>query len=729
MVSSASDSTTPYVRPSLIMPDTADIVGILLRGWLIIAALTATGFLIGVTIVELTPTSYKANVRMMFERSVSTYLKSNKLVEGPTLDDYDAWSQIYVIASEATVLPVIRSMNLASDQEIVAPPQNPLRAAVRFVTGIFKSAAASQAESSKAPEVERLAVDGVLTRLNAFIEGSPPVINVSFESSDPQKAADIANAVVESYLAANAARRLDVMRIAGRLMQDRLEELKRQAAEAERAVLEFKSANNLIDVTKKGTSSDQLSSLSTSLAAARIAMAEARARIERLEQSDPETRDMFTPDNELIGKLRTQYMDIKSRILDIESRVGKGHEAAAKLNLRLEEVNAAIAAEKKKIADTYKRDYELAKARYEELASTTAEVMGEERSTSDVQARARELESAADTLRSAYNAMLQRYGENARVEGQAPAVPDIRILTRASPPQLTESRKRLVLLLAGGSVAGLLLGITLVIGRDFPIGVFRTVDQVKNATGLFCAVIPRIEGKDQRLEEYVLRHPYSRFAEALRNVWALTSVNLAGTDNKIVCVVSAVPEEGKSTIASNLASLVALQTGLRTLLVDADLVKHAITNRLAPDPTEGLVEALDDPERLARLVVRREVSGLDVLPCPTSTTRVNTSGLFGAQKLESLLRAMRQRYDLVIVESPPTAAVADFRMLARFCDQFITVVEWGKTSQKVVFETFEDYPDLANRSICMVLNKAEPQALRAIEWYKGRKVQDYYLDS
>jgi polysaccharide biosynthesis transport protein len=102
--------------------------------------------------------------------------------------------------------------------------------------------------------------------------------------------------------------------------------------------------------------------------------------------------------------------------------------------------------------------------------------------------------------------------------------------------------------------------------------------------------------------------------------------------------------------------------------------------------------------------------------------------LLGTVAMEQLIDVVRQAYDLVIIEAPPMAAVVDYKMIARYCDGLIFVVEWGKTSQRLVLECLSDNSALLDRVLCVVLNKADPSALRSIEHYKGDRFHAYYSD-
>jgi succinoglycan biosynthesis transport protein ExoP len=228
--------------------------------------------------------------------------------------------------------------------------------------------------------------------------------------------------------------------------------------------------------------------------------------------------------------------------------------------------------------------------------------------------------------------------------------------------------------------------------------------------------------------EYTLNAPYSRFVETLRNIWALINVAQRKSDVKVVCVISSVPGEGKTTVATNLAAHFACHSTTRVLLVDADLHHPSLTERVAPDAKVGLKEALLEPKDLSKYVIRNERLNLDVLPCPISDRVPNAAELLGTAEMGQLVDTAREAYDLVIIEVPPIAAVVDYKMIARHCDRFVFVVEWGKTSQRIVLECLNDASVFLDKIVCIVLNKVDPSSLRSIERYKGERFLHYYSD-
>jgi succinoglycan biosynthesis transport protein ExoP len=691
------------------------------------------GLALAISYIVLVPALYKSSARILLDRSVNRYLQTNKIVDEPTFDDTEIASQVYILSSESIIVQVVRSMNLTRDAEFVGQPNARSAPILNKLINIIKPSIGSNDDITTKTDtvLERIAVENFLKRLTISREDVANVINVTFASEDANKAADIANAVSDTYLAASSEAKFKSTKAVSQLLQDRLMELKVQAIDADRALQNYKIANNLVNTGKGLLSGDQLSSLSTQLTNARIAMTEAKVRLDRIQQATSEGIPNATvPDainNGVIVSLRSQYRDLAARITDIESRVGPEHMAVVKLRERMDVLSRAIRDEEQRIADSYATEYQIAKARSTELAATVADLAG---TSSQAQVTMRELESSADALRNLYNNFLQKFQEINTVQTQTIPVRDARILTRAAPP-LYKSSKKSAFVFAGSIMLGLLLGAGAAIGREWAAGVFRSPDLVKQATDIDCVILPTVKanlGNTELtlVEEFVLDAPYSRFTESLRNVKALINTAQLVDSVKVIGVVSSVAEEGKTTIAANLAALMMTNSGARTLIIDGDLHRRLLTNKLAPNAREGLIEALLDPSRLATLVSKRDRSGVDVLPCVHLTRVPNAAELLGSSQMEQLLVAARKAYDCIVIEIAPIMSVVDFKMIERLIDRFIFVVEWGQTKRRLVLEALSEAQIIRERVLGIVLNKADPLALRSIEAYKGNKFTDYY---
>ena len=167
-------------------------------------------------------------------------------------------------------------------------------------------------------------------------------------------------------------------------------------------------------------------------------------------------------------------------------------------------------------------------------------------------------------------------------------------------------------------------------------------------------------------------------------------------------------------------------SGARTLVIDSDFHVRRLSAALAPDAREGLLEALENPTRLPWLVSRRQRSGLHVLPCVAPARIPNSAELLGSPMMAQLLSVARKSYDYIIIEIAPVMSVVDVKMIERFIDQFVFVVEWGETKRDLVLDARSEAEIIRDRLACVILNKADPVAIQQIESYKGIKSGDYY---
>jgi polysaccharide biosynthesis transport protein len=538
-------------------------------------------------------------------------------------------------------------------------------------------------------------------------------------------------------------------------------ELKVQAMDADRALQNYKITNNLVGTGKGSLSSQQLSDLNTQLTNARIAVAEAKARLDGIHQiagkgiMDPpvaaaaimrlqETNraevtnrargsaTTFAVNNGDIVRLRSEYRDLAAKVAELESDLGPRHAAVVKLHKKMDELRTTIRDQEQLIADSYANEYQMAKARESKLAATMRQLAGEAGTSSQAQVKMRELESLADTLRNQYNSFLQKFNEINTIQTETISRQNARIINRAVPP-LHKISKKTAAVLAGSTMLGLFLGVGAAIAKEWAADVFRTSKAVEQVTGIQCVILPTVEENRKEggtessiIEEFVLDAPFSRFAETLRNVKVFINSAQREGGGKVIGVVSSVANEGKTTIAANLAALLTMSAGVRTLVVDGDIHRRLLSAKLAPEAREGLVEALVDPSRLDTLVSKRQRSGLDVLPCALSARAPNAAELLGSPNMGQLLDVARKAYDYVLVEIAPIMSVVDVKMIERFIDRFIFVVEWGQTKRSLVLEALSEAHVIRERLISIVLNRADPVALKRLEAYKGDKFRAYY---
>src|SRR5215467_4532226 len=448
-----------------------DILTTLRQGWRFPLFGCSIGVMLAAAYIVFVPTPYKSNARILVDTSVNRYLQTSRIINEPTLDEAAIASQIYILSSESIVVPVVRLMNLAHDSEFVGQPQTGNAQTIGYINELKKIVKQSigwndRADLTNDPNavLERIAVEAVLSHLSVVREDVANVIDVTFTSEDPDKAAKIANAVADTYIAADLEARLKSTKVVSHWLQDRLLELKAQAMDADRALQNYKIANNLVNTGRGLMSSQQLSDLNTQLTSARIAVAEAKARLDGIRQmagqaiTNTTATDAFTNgaggnsfalNNSDIVRLRSQYRELAAKATELESTMGPRHFAVVRLRKKMDELRTSIRDQEQLIADSYSNAYRTAKARESELAATVAQVEGEAGTNNRAQVKMRELESSADTLRTLYDSFLQKFEETNTIQTEAIPLQNARIINRAAPPLHKISKKTAAVL--GGS--------------------------------------------------------------------------------------------------------------------------------------------------------------------------------------------------------------------------------------------------------------------------------------
>ena len=297
---------------------------------------------------------------------------------------------------------------------------------------------------SNAPSSEfaltRHAVEVFQNRLSIRRIGLTYVIQISFRSYSPDRAAQIANAVADAYIDDQLESKYQAARRAGVWLQQRLRELRDQASTAERAVVAFKNSNNMVDAGGRSINEQQLAELNSQLVLAQSQTGEARARFDRVEavlrSNSPEATVAATVadtlKNDVIIKLRTQYLEMSRREVDWATRYGVNHLAVVNLRNQMQELQNSIRDELKRIAEGYKSDFEIAKQREASVQKQLDEAVALSQVTGKAQVTLRDLESSAQSYRALYDNFLQRYMES--VQQQSFPITEARVISAASRP-------------------------------------------------------------------------------------------------------------------------------------------------------------------------------------------------------------------------------------------------------------------------------------------------------
>jgi succinoglycan biosynthesis transport protein ExoP len=723
-------SSVPYaVRPSL-TELYGTLIGFVRRQFPVV--LWAVLLTIGLAAVYLftTPPLYSAQAKLMIDTGKVQVLKQSILSENPfsfPLID----TQIEILKSETFAQKILKSLHLTQDPEFTAPAKGPIAIARNLISSLFIKSESDLTHPVQVFE-DRLTVSRV---------GMTYVIEISFKSFDPGRAAQIANAVADGFIVDQLEAKYQTIRGATAWLQDRLNELQGQAAAAERAVIDYKTKNNIVDTGGRLINEQELAQTQTALVQARAATAEAQARLDRVTQVlrddtlDPKAAATATVtealQNSIITQLRQQYLDLAQREAIFSSRYGDSHLAVVNLRNRMQEIRHSIVDELKRIAAAYKSDYDIAKARENSLEQTLATTVAGSQTANKAQIELRQLESAAQTYRALYDNFQQRYMDS--VQQQSLPMTEARVITRAL--QSVKYSPKSLLILAGATFGGLVLGLGLAMLREISDRVFRTGKQVEAQLGTEClAIVPlmkqgtktvpvspkaaaasRIIAPDASLLRNVIDAPLSPFAESIRAVKVSLDVSRATNPNKVIGITSSHPNEGKSTIAASLAQLTA-DGGARVILVDCDLRKPSLSHQLVPDASRGLIDVIANKASLDQVIWYDPSTRLSFLPVGMKSHLIHTSEVLASDAMKDFFARLRESYEYVIVDLSPIAPVVDVRSATHLVDTFLFVIQWGKTKTDVAEHALNTARGVYDNLLGVVLNKVD---LKALNRYEG----------
>jgi len=711
---------------------------IIRSNWPLIAWVAAG--VVGLAIVFLitaTPKFTASAMILIDTHKVGQLFEKQQVVADAPMDAFTVESQVEVVKSESVLLSVINSLKLTEDPEFNGSDAGFVQSAIGAIFALFDNTPASEGR------LKRNVVELMSRNLSVKRVGLTYVVTIEYTSKSPKRAAEVANAVADAYMVTELDAKYQATRRASRWLQDRIKELRTQATAADEAVRNFKAENNLIDTSRGLMSQQQLTDVNTQLVQAQAATAEAKAKLDRVvEVSRSDVTDANITDalkSDVISRLRAQYLDLAAKEADWSARYGVQHTAAVNLRNQMREIRRSIAEEIKRIAEAYSSDYKIAMAREQSLQDSLSKLVGESAGTGKAQVQLRDLESTAQTYRNLYDNFLQRSSE--ATQQQSFPVSEVRIITEATVP-LKKSSPKTLLILAGSTIVGLFLGLGTVFARERLDNVFRSGSQIEETTGLAClGTLPKVSTLKSRtalgpgrelpaelgMYRYVTEAPFSRFAETLRSLKVAVNIGGLSGDTRLLGFVSAVPNEGKTTVAANFAALLA-QSGNRTLLIDCDLRHPSLSRALVGEAEHGLLYAIENPTTVPKLVWRDPRNGLEFLAAETNMNISHTSELLSSNAMARLLESVQQTYEFVILDLPPIVPVVDVKAISHLVDKFVLIVEWGKTTKEVVSEALSSVEIARQRMLGVILNKGDPASLKRLEMYRGRYYNKYYND-
>jgi capsular exopolysaccharide synthesis family protein len=655
---------------------------LMLRKWSILALALLTAA-VAYAAVSRMPSVYRSTATVLIETDRIRLMPIGDASNAITSNYREYFqTQAEILKSREVAQRVAANLKL-SDQKEFDPRQSEPGWLETYVGEHLPSLKALLWKPPAAPSdasVEAAVLDRFAGRLSVEPVRQSQLIKVSFEAEDPRLAAAVANATVQAYVDADRATRSAMTHSAGQQMNSRLAELKATLDASEKALQAYRDREGMLDSksTVLSGTGRQLDELTNKLVDARVRRAEAEQAYNQVKAGEATEYESVPAvvKSATVQRAREVEAEAEKKLAEISQRYGPDH---PRYTAASSDLNAARSSKRRQIQSVVAsvvKEYEAARATEKTIQDALAQSKGTIQSLNRKEIQLSMLEREAATNRQLYQAFLSRFKETSATKDAQETI--ARLVDRAVPAlvPVRPAKRRTVMLATALSLLLGMAGALLLYRLD---NTLKTDDDVeKKLHWPLLAALPILPKTRRRIRGHapVLDRPHDLYAESIRI--ASTSVLLSALDapHKVVTITSCVLDEGKSTFAINLAFSQA--KAKRVLLIEGDMRRPCFGRviMLAPDQ-KGLAEILSGEATVQECLLRIDETELHVIAAgqpPPNPHELLVSPRFG-----DLLAALRARYDVVIIDSPPVQLVSDALVIGAQSTGLIFVVKAENT--------------------------------------------------
>jgi succinoglycan biosynthesis transport protein ExoP len=686
------------------------------RRWTVLTVAIVLTTLVGIVSFKMQPV-YEATARLAVEAETPEIQSFYDLYHITTTDDAFLQTQVNILQSDNLAWQTIQQTGLGEHPEFawVAQPGEPGRAL--------------NVEQNRLIRAFRKHLRVELMRNSHMIE-------VTFESIDPQLAAGVANALVGNYAEYSFHTKYDATRQASGWMEQQLDELKAKVEKSQQALVDYERQNAIVNVSDKQSVVEQrLADLSKDLTNAQSDRLQKQALNELV--SANESQVALLAQSELLEKLEEKAAELKTQYADAQEQYGPNFPKVVRLRDQVAEIQFLVEKERARVVGRIRHDFEAALAREKLLSAAVAEEKLEVGKLSQLLIQHNLLQREFETNQQLYDKLLQRL-KDATVSAGLRAT-NIHAVDRALVPSVPV-RPRKLLNLGIALLAGLILGVTLTFVEEGLDNSIKNAEDVERLIGMpTLAIVPsaNLSGSSSGwLKNYhrrrtthngavalaVLKQPSSALTESYRALRTAILLSTAPRPPQALLVTSPQPNEGKTCTSVNLAMALA-QRGGRVLIIDGDLRKPGVARHLDLANDMGLSSLLTGAHGVDE-ALRNFAPLPNLWVLPSGPTPPNPAELLSSPTMEEVLRGLRLHFDHLVVDSPPSLLVTDATLLSTLVDGVILVVESDTTVRGALVRAQRVLETAGGKILGAVLNKVDLR--RDGYYYYGSHYGRYY---
>lgn len=643
-------------------------------------------------------------------------------------------TQLGIIRSRTLVGKVVDRMNLLQNEEFVGSPKSSLAEfwgdKLRSLALLGAGAAPSK---PKAParvdpkELREKVIDRFTARILPIAIPRTQLIQIYFTSNSPQIAADAANQLADAYIEYGLEARLQTTKKATEWLNEKLADIKGNLEKSEKSLQEFREKAQIVSVGggSKGLLGEELMDNARRLREAQKVRTELSSSYSKIQQAGNNVAELEQISDllrlPLVQASKSSLMTSLEALKQLQQRYGEKHPALGSALTRVEAAQRTFRDQLLLAANNVRTEYEIARDTERQLSGTVESQKGQIRNLDRKEYEQGMLEREVASNRQLYDVFLASFKSNDTSSSYEPI--NVRVLEQAMPPSFKYEPVTSKYLM-NGLIVGFVLAIGLVLLRHAMDETVHSPDDLETLTHVpVISVVPKVTagiGSRKSLPQLFAEHPRTPFAEGIRSIRASLKLNDVDHNYKRILVTSAVPGEGKSSLAGCLA--LAFGQGEKTLLIEADLRAPTVKKMFGlPKERPGIMELLTGEATLEQCLYLHEPTQTYVLPVAKSPA--NPAEVINSQAFSKLIATLSERFDHVILDSPPCQAASDSLVLAKLADVVLFTTMADSTHRRSVAAAMKQLKQVQAHVVGCVLNQvnASKNSYYADSYYYARQ--------
>jgi exopolysaccharide transport family protein len=663
------------------------------RKWMVTAVVVGIFMAVAIASLRQTPI-YEAVGRIAVNKADSnliTFKDSTPVVDYYDQSDLD--TEVRILQSDLMALQVIRQLNLDrrpefgghSDQKQPNLVADPL-----------------QTDSNRTSAL----LGGFRGNLHVTLIPNTRIIEIHYTSTDPQLAASAVNTLAATYVEQNFKTKFESTMQASDWLSKQLVDLQMKVETSQEKLVRYQKEHEILGIDEKqNITTEKLDELNKEMTTAESDRMQKEAVYRQTQSNDPEAvAAAIIADTAgggtgagsvLLDKLREQQAGLKIQVAELSTQFGPSYPKIAQLNNQLREIDRQLQSETNKAVDHLKGQYLAALQRENMLRGSFEKQKQEANKLNESAIEYSILKRDLDSNRTLYEGLLEKLKEAGVTAGLRSN--NFRIIDAARVPT-SPSEPNIPRNLSFALVLGVISGVGLAFLLENMDNTVRTPEQAQAISGLpSLGMIPlgsksanhgatgkrlALTASKEVVETVTLVRPQSQMAESYRALRTSLLLSNLGAPPKVIMVTSARPQEGKTTTSIN-SAIVLAQKGVRVLLVDADLRRPSIHKTLGMGPRSGLSNVLT-----GSATVQQTIATSPILPnlfiMPAGTPPPNPAELLASSHMRDLLAELREQFDHIVIDTPPTLSVTDAVVLSPRADATILVIRSGQTTKQAL---------------------------------------------